>query len=429
MKIFRRLQFSSLGTAILVSILMLLLLWFTSPLLSTLANPQTKVLEQVWQTVNDKFYEPKFNGVDWQAIREKYKPKAAQTPSKQQLAVVINQMLSELRTSHTHFYTQDEPAYYQLLGIFQPGSKDFQQQIKKFLPKGKLEYSGIGAFTKEINGRTFVKAILDGSPAAKAGLRVGDQLLNVDGSPYQPIQSFMGKAGQKVMLLIQRSPNSNSQQQIAVTPQMLDATTMFLNAQQASTQTIERQGKKIGYVHIWSYAGDQYQQQLEEDLIYGRLKDADGLVLDLRDGWGGAFPNYLNIYTAEGPSVTMIPRNGKHNTASYQWKKPVVMLVNDGSRSGKEILAFSFQKYSIGPVVGSQTAGAVVGGSPFLMQDGSLLYLAVADVFVDSKQRLEGKGVTPDINVPFSLEYAQGADPQKERAIEVALETVKGSKS
>jgi carboxyl-terminal processing protease len=59
------------------------------------------------------------------------------------------------------------------------------------------------------------------------------------------------------------------------------------------------------------------------------------------------------------------------------------------------------------------------------MQDGSLLYVAVADVYVGGNQHLEGNGVTPDIVVPFSPEYAQGADPQKERAIEAVLEAVK----
>jgi len=193
----------------------------------------------------------------------------------------------------------------------------------------------------------------------------------------------------------------------------------------ASTQVIEREGKKIGYVHIWSYAGDQYQQQLEDELIYGRLQDADSLVLDLREGWGGAPLTALNIYTARNLSVTNVLRDGRRNTYNSQWKKPVVMLVNEGSRSAKELLAFGFQQYDIGPVVGSKTAGAVVAGRPFLMQDGSLLYLAVADVYVNGGQRLEGKGVTPDIVVPSPLEYAQGVDPQKERAIKVAIEAVK----
>ncbi len=413
------------ATAILITV-SVLLLYLTSPLPKTLAKPETKVFEQVWQTVNENFYDPKLNGVDWKAMRQKYEPQAVRTKSSQEVAGVINQMLSELRTSHTRFYIPNEPAYYQLLGIFQARNPEFQKQLKKFFPKGKIEYSGIGAFTKDINGKTFVSGILDGSPAAKTGLKVGDQLLSVDNRPYQPIQSFTGKAGQKVTLLIQRTPDANSQEKIAVTPKMFDASTMFLEAQQASTQVIQRNGKKIGYVHIWSNAAEPDQEKLREDLTYGRLRDAQALVLDLRDGWGGGDIGYLNIFTAkEGPSVTTVPRNGKRYTYISQWKKPVVMVINEGSRSSKEILAYAFQQHKIGPVVGSKTTGAVVAGRPFLMPDGSFLYLAVSDVFINETQRLEGKGVTPDINVPFSLEYAQGADPQKERAIEAVLEKVK----
>ncbi|MEW6496635.1 MAG: S41 family peptidase [Cyanobacteriota bacterium] len=413
----------SVVTSLTFSILIVLL-----PILlqvsSAQNSPYLATFNEVWQEVNENFFDPKFNGVDWKAMQEKYETQVKQAQSREELTVVINQMLSELNTSHTHFYTPNEPAYYQLLGIFYPRSTDLQKQLKKFFPNGKIEYSGIGIFTKDINDKTVVRAILDGSPAAKAGLLVGDEILSVDGNPFQPIQSFAGKAGQEVKVLIQRTPNANSQQEIAVTPKMFDAVTMFLDAMKASTQVIERDGKKIGYVHIWSYAGDQYQEQLEEDLIYGRLLDADALVLDLRNGWGGAPLTALNIYTAQNLSVTNIPRNGKRYTYNSAWKKPVVMLVNEGSRSAKELLAFGFKQYDIGPVVGSKTAGAVVAGSPFLMPDGSLLYIAVADVYVNGEKRLEGEGVTPDITVPFSLEYAQGADPQKERAIEIGLEAV-----
>lgn len=413
------------ATATLISLSVLLLMCLTSPLPKTLAKSEVKIFDQVWQTVNENFYDPKFNGVDWKAIQQKYKPQAARTKSSQEIAGVINQMLSELRTSHTHFYIPNEPAYYQLLGIFQARNPEFQKQLKKFFPKGKIEYSGIGTFTKDINGKTFVSGILEGSPAAKTGLKVGDQLLSADNRPYQPIQSFIGKAGQKVTLLIQRTPNANSQEKITVTPKMFDASTMFLEAQQASTQVIQRNGKKIGYVHIWSNAADPDQEKLREDLIYGSLRDAQALVLDLRDGWGGGDIGYLNIFTAkEGPSITSIPRNGKRYTYISQWKKPVVMVINEGSRSSKEILAYAFQQHKIGHVIGSKTTGAVVAGRPFLMSDGSFVYLAVSNVFLNETERLEGKGVTPDINVPFSLEYAQGADPQKERAIETILQAV-----
>ncbi|MFH7028562.1 MAG: S41 family peptidase [Heteroscytonema crispum UTEX LB 1556] len=418
-------RLSNQAVAILLSISVLFMLWLNSPLLPTLAKSEIKVFDQVWQTVNDNFYDPNFNGVDWKNIREKYKPQITPAKSSEEVAAVINQMLSQLRTSHTHFYTQNEPAYYQLLGIFLPRSTELKKQFQKFFPRGKVQYSGIGAATKDINGKIFVNAIFDGSPAAKSDLKVGDQILSVDGKPYHPIQSFAGKAGQKVKLLIQRTALNNSQQEIAIAPQMLNATTMFLDAQQASIQVIERKGKKIGYVHIWSNAADPNQQQLQDELVFGRLKDADALVLDLRDGWGGGDIGYLNIFTAqEGPSITSVPRNGKQYTYQYQWKKPVVMIVNEGSRSSKEILAFAFQQHRIGQVIGSKTTGAVVAGRPFLMDNGSLLYVAVSNVFLNEKQRLEGKGVTPDISVPFSVEYAKGADPQKQRAIETVLQAV-----
>jgi len=424
MKEFRFAKNSRLALITLLFVLVMLVSWVISPVFPT-TEPNAAIFEEVWETVNDNFYDPNFNGVDWRAMGEKYKPQVMQAQSSEDVAAVINQMLSELKTSHTYFYTPNQPAYYQILGIFAPRSPDFRQQLKKFFPTGKIEYSGIGIFTKDINGKTFVSGVLDGSPADKAGLQVGDQLLSIEDRPFQPIQSFAEKAGQSVTLKIQRSANPNSQQDIAITPKMLDATTMFLDAMQASTQVIEREGKKIGYVHIWSYAGDQYQQQLEEELLYGRLQDAEGFVLDLREGWGGAPQTALNIYTAKDLAVTNIPRNGTRNTYHSQWNKPVVMLVNEGSRSAKELLAYGFQQFGIGSVVGEKTAGAVVAGRPFLMQDGSLLYVAVADVYVSGNQRLEGNGVTPDIVVPFSPEYAQGEDPQKERAIETVLEAVK----
>lgn len=362
MRRFRLTWFNSLAAVTLISLLVILLYGLTSPMLPRLNQSQDNIFDEVWETVSEHFF-PGLNEVDWQSMREKYRPRAMQAQSKEEVATVINQMLAELKTSHTHFYTINEPAYYQLLGIFLPGNTELQEQLENVLPNGKPEYSGIGFFTKDIDGKTFVSAILDGSPAAVAGLLVGDQLLSVDGEPFQRLQSFAGKQGQPVTLLIQRSSDSRSQREIKVTPKMMDGTTMFLDAMDASTQVIERKDYKIGYIHIWSYAGEQYQQKLKAELLYGHLKDTDGLVLDLRDGWGGASPTYLNLYTPRSLSLTSTSRDQNQFTFSSAWSKPVVMLVNEGTRSGKEILAYGFRKYNIGPVVGSKTAGAVVQGN------------------------------------------------------------------
>lgn len=397
--------------------------------LSPPSSQFSAVFEQVWQTVSDSFFDPNFNGVDWTALRQKYQPQVAQARTRPELAQVINQMLAELRTSHTRLFIPEEPAYYQILGIFWPRNSDLQRQLQATLPSGKPEYSGIGIFTETRPDGSFVSAILDDSPAAAAGLKVGDRLVSVEGQPFQPIQSFAGKVGQPVRITVQRFPNAASQQPVtptitlSVTPRLYDGTTMFLDAMKASVEVVEQAGHKIGYVHLWSYAGDQFQSQLETELLMGKLQEAESFVLDLREGWGGALPVYLNLYSPRNVQLTSISRN-RQSSFSSAWNKPVVMLVNQNSRSGKEILAYGFRKHKIGLVVGSKTPGAVVQGTLFPMPDGSVLYLAVGDVYLDGDQRLEGVGVTPDIDVPFALEYAQGADPQKDRAIAAALEAV-----
>ena len=406
-----------LGLIAAVSISLLMIVLPVSLKVSTAKEAQyVKTLNQVWNEVNSNFFDPKFNGIDWNAKRDEYTNRVKSSQSIEEASAVINQMLSELNTSHTRFYSKLEPAYYQLLGIF--SDRGFSKQIKKVFPDGKIDYSGIGIFTKDLNKKTFITAILDNSPAAKAGLKVGDEILAVDGKPYQPIESFVNP--QEVKLSIQRTPDSKNVEQITVIPKKLDPNTLFLDAMKDSIKIIERQGKKIGYVHIWSYAGDQYQELLVNEIAYGKLKDAEALILDLRDGWGGADPNYLNIFTEKVPVLTRIGRDGIKRDLDFQWRKPVVMLVNNGSRSGKEILAYGFKKYKLGTLIGTKTAGAVVGGSPFLLEDGNLLYLAVIDVLVDG-ERLEGKGVIPDLEVPFTLEYAQGKDPQLEKSVEVLL--------
>jgi carboxyl-terminal processing protease len=415
---YRTKKISALIALIVLSILLIL---FPVPqnILLARESPYLTTLNEVWQEVNDHFFDPTFNGVDWKVKRGEYQGRVKQAQSIEEASLVINQMLSELKTSHTHFYTKLEPAYYQLLAIFNRGS--FRQELKRIFPAGKLDYTGIGIFTKTSNGKTFISGIIEGTPAAKSGLKVGDEVVAVDGKPYQPIQSFADKAEQQVRVSIQQSADPKSREEVTVIPKKLNPETLFLEAMRESIKILERDNKKIGYVHIWSYAGDQYQQQLIEEIGFGKLKDADGLILDLRDGWGGAEPNYLNIFTKQVPVLTQIPRDRVRRTLDLQWRKPVVMVVNDGSRSGKEILAYGFKKYKIGTLIGTKTAGAVVGGSPFLLKDDNLLYLAVVDVLVDG-ERLEGKGVMPDLEVPFPLEYAQGKDPQFNRAVDVLLE-------
>jgi carboxyl-terminal processing protease len=161
-------------------------------------------------------------------------------------------------------------------------------------------------------------------------------------------------------------------------------------------------------------------EALEQLLGEGVLKDADALVLDLREGWGGAVPDHLDLFNARAPTMQVRDRDGRIQFDNVKWRRPAAMLVNERSRSGKEVVAYGFEKYRLGEVIGSRTSGAVLAASAFLMRNGDLLLLAVDDVRVDG-ERLEGTGVAPTIAVPFDARYAAGTDPQLDRAIELLL--------
>jgi carboxyl-terminal processing protease len=87
--------------------------------------------------------------------------------------------------------------------------------------------------------------------------------------------------------------------------------------------------------------------------------------------------------------VELIGRNGGIRLEAVTWRKPVAMLINGRTRSGKEILAYGFKKYQVGSLIGTRTMGAVLAATVFMMHDGSMLLLAVDDVRVDNV-RLEG---------------------------------------
>ena len=372
------------------------------------------LFDEAWRVTRDRFYDPGMGGLDWQAIGDKYRPQAAAATSSGEFAAVINVMLAELGASHMGYFTPAEPAYYQLADIFGGTERD---DAKPFFDGSEIRYPGIGIFTREIDGRTFVSGVMEGLPGAKADLRTGDEIVGVEGQPFEPVASFANKVGQPVNLIIRRNPDS-APRPLMVTPVSIQPNGAFLNAMRNSARIIESGGLKIGYVHVWSYAGRQYQNLLEELVSEGVLKDAAALIWDLRDGWGGAQPDYLDIF-APGPTMTMDGRRANDDHIfNAKWRRPAVALVNGGTRSGKEMLTYGFKKYGYGEVVGTRTAGALLAGRTFYLSDGSLILIAVADVAVDG-ERLEGRGVDPTIEVPFDLRYAAGADPQLDRAVEV----------
>ncbi len=379
------------------------------------------LFDEVWQLSRESFFNPPDNP-DWGALREKYRPMAEKASSQYQASIIINLMLSELKASHTHLYTRADWEYYDLMDIFKGV---FEQRINELFPSGKVAYSNIGIFTKKIHGKIFVNAVLDGGPAFRAGIVPGDEIISVNSKEYHPVWSF--KTEQSFIMQIRRSSDPASVEEIRIVPEERSAGERYLDAMKASAKIIEDAGYKIGYIHVWSFTGEQNYLQLLEEIQEGRLKDADGLVLDFREGWGGANPYYLSPFDPRVP--TEVPTESmKNKTIDFKWEKPVVILINEKTRSGKESLVYSFKQAKLGKLVGTTTAGAGLPGRPYLLRDGSLLLLAHQQPqgSVVGKA-IEGKGVAPDIYVKFPLEYAAGHDPQLEAAIEAATDSIRSS--
>jgi carboxyl-terminal processing protease len=373
--------------------------------------------DEVWETVRDRFYDPRLHGLDWQASRARYRPQAGSARTREDAAAVINAMLAELSVSHTHYYTSGDPAYYQLADIFSPALR--RRGLERVFPGGEVSYPGIGVFTEaDDQGRTFIIGVVEGAPAHQAGLLVGDELISVGDGPFRAVESFRGKVGGTVPLSIRRTA-AGAPMTIGVAPSEIHPNAMFLRGLQASARVIAAGGgARIGYVHVWSYASGKYQAALEDLIAEGALRDADALVWDLRDGWGGAQPDYLDLFNSRAPTMQVTDRNGDTGMVDVKWRKPVAMLINGGTRSGKEVLAYGFKEYRLGELVGERTEGAVLAATAFLIGDSGLLLLAVEDVRVDG-QRLEGVGVAPTIEVPFDPRFAAGRDPQLDRAVQV----------
>jgi carboxyl-terminal processing protease len=378
---------------------------------------QTQVYDEVWRLVRDKFYDPKLKGLDWKAAGDRHRAAYAAAKTDAERSAAINAMLDELKASHTHHFHQGETSYYELADIF---SYHLRREIPKHFSGRTVHYDGIGMFTKVIGGKTFVSGVFPGMAADTAGLKLGDEIVSADGAPFEQVESFRGKVGHTVTLEIRRDADGPTKK-VDVQPQRIEPDDAFEDALKNSARIIEANGRRIGYVHVWSYAGQNFQNALEEVLSEGKLKDADALIWDLRDGWGGASPRFLNVFNPYGPTLTLTNRDGETGIVDFRWRKPVALLTNNGTRSGKEVLTYGFKKNGFGPVIGERTAGALLAATAFMLSDGSLLILAVNDAAVDG-ERLEGKGVAPTIEVPFDIRYAAGKDPQLDKAIEVLAE-------
>ncbi|MBD9491423.1 S41 family peptidase [Ensifer sp. ENS11] len=378
------------------------------------------VFDRVITLVNSEFHDEnaldRFNAAAKKEI-ESAAPALSTTGSTARVDAAIETALASLQASHNGRFKSDTIAYFELSDIFRFAIRDDLRRL--FPPDGEVSYAGIGMVTQLIGDVRFVTDVYDGSPAAKAGIVMGDEILAVDGKPYREIASFQGKVGQSVDIRLRRRADA-APIGVKVAVERLRPLPTFEKAIENSVAVSERDGQKIGYVRFWTLSTRDGLDIVERELSTGRLSNVDGVIVDLRGRWGGGAADAAELFVGDTPSFRLIPRRGKDTLANVRWRGPVVALVDEGTRSGLELFAYALKINGI-PLVGERTAGALLAGRAYTLPDDSLLEIAVSDAVIDDNVRLEGNGIAPDIRVALPLAYAAGRDPQREAAVSEML--------
>lgn len=266
----------------------------------------------------------------------------------------------------------------------------------------------IGAIFDYLNGKWFARSVFEGSPAFQSNIKQGDEIIAADGAPLSPVESFSKTTSGDCVLLKAKRVKTVPTTTVCVRPSNESIQRSMLRGSLNSLRVYKKNGKRIGYFHLWAGTHPEFQKLLAN--VANQMESiSDALILDIRDGYGGADVEFLDPFFKPTPPV---------------YSKPLFLLINQGVRSGKETLAYVLKTTRRATLIGTKTAGYYLGGRLFdIVPNKAALYLAVCG---DSPAwvKLEGIGVSPDIEVESPLPYSGGDDPQ----LRVALSLAEGKK-
>lgn len=289
-------------------------------------------------------------------------------------------------------------------------------------------YEGIGAWVDTDGEYLTIISPMPGSPAEKAGMKPGDEVVAIDGEDMTGvdgnivIRKVMGPAGSTVLLTVRR----------ADVPELLEFEVVREQIDVSSVE-IEILEDGIGYVRILSFSGETIRE------LRGALRDLleeepSGMILDLRGNGGGFLDSAIDVsseFIAEGLILTEKFGDGVEETYESSGKGlatdlPLVVLINAGSASASEIVAGAIQDYERGVLVGETSFGK--GSVQFWLElddDEGALRVTVARWYTPEGRLIDQEGLLPDFEVVFTEEdFEAETDPQLDKAIEVLLEMI-----
>lgn len=288
-------------------------------------------------------------------------------------------------------------------------------------------YEGIGCTVGvNLDNKIVVVDMFKDSPAEKAGLKVGDIIIKIDG------EDFVGKSSTDMSNYVKFSKNSK-----VVLTIIRDEETMELDVERkkieipyVSGEVITKDDMKIGYIDISLFSStiyDQFKRELEKL----EKENISGLVIDVRGNSGGylsGVTDILNLFLKKGDVIYQLESGNKKQIKKDTTKEkrgyPVAVLVNGGSASASEILASAIKESYNGFVVGTKTYGKGTVQQTTTLPDGSMVKYTVQKWLTPNGNWVNEVGVEPTDTVELDISYAENPIMENDNQLQKALELV-----
>lgn len=375
--------------------LAVLILLAATPLAQTSAaqsSPKAReqTFQKVWEVVRDKFFDPNFNGVDWNAVHARYAPLVASVGSDNDLYDLLDRMMSELHSSHMEIIRPDAMA----------------------AARTPPALTGLGV--RDIDGHAIVSRVLPGSSAERAGIRLGYILQRVDGVDVTDLNrarvALSGPANTQVRVTVLDEHDA---------PREVTLDRRPLAPDQASRGSIgdlsiyslfesKRLEGGIGYLRFSTFLpalDGQIRTAIQS------MHDAPGLIIDLRGNAGGEDSAAIHIANQllDKPTVLMITRRRTGDVRDYRatpvskpFTGPLVILIDEESASQSEQFSAALQEIGRAVVIGRKTKGSDMDADLETLPTGAYLVYAVGQPRTPKGVVIEGRGVIPDKDVSLT---------------------------